>query len=146
MLYGPAGTAKIAKSAKIAKNAADAPDEEDDGYEEEFELPRSRRRRDGADGDPFGKGFEGIVPNLRRRYEEGSWAVQEDLEPYRTLRECPTCHGHRLKPGSLSVHVKGRGIADYVSLPISEALEVFDAFELTDREALIATRVLREIR
>jgi excinuclease UvrABC ATPase subunit len=42
--------------------------------------------------------------------------------------------------------VKGRGIADYVNLPISEALELFDAFELTEREALIATRVLREIR
>ena len=42
--------------------------------------------------------------------------------------------------------VKGRGIAEYVSLPISEAVDVFDAFELTEREALIASRVLREIR
>ena len=50
------------------------------------------------------------------------------------------------KPQSLAVRVKGRGIADYVNLPISEALEVFEAFELTEREALIATRVLREIR
>ena len=47
--------------------------------------------------DPFGSGFEGVIPNLRRRYEEGSWAVQEDLEPYRTLRECPACHGQRLQ-------------------------------------------------
>ena len=62
------------------------------------------------------------------------------------LRECPGCHGHRLKAQSLSVKVKGRGIAEYVSLPISEAVEVFDAFELTEREALIASRVLREIR
>ena len=44
------------------------------------------------------------------------------------------------------MQVKGRGIADYVNLPISEALEVFEAFELTEREALIASRVLREIR
>ena len=87
-----------------------------------------------------------MIPNLRRRYEEGSWAVQEDLEPYRTLRECPACHGQRLKPQSLAVRVKGRGMAEYVNLPISEALEVFEAFELTEREALIATRVLREIR
>src|SRR5205823_447851 len=65
---------------------------------------------------------------------------------YRTLRECPACRGERLKPESLAVKVKGRGIADYVNLPISEAVDVFDKFELTDREALIATRVLREIR
>ncbi|MBI4266712.1 MAG: excinuclease ABC subunit UvrA, partial [Acidobacteria bacterium] len=96
--------------------------------------------------EPFGKGFEGVMPNLRRRYEEGSWAVQEDLEPYRTLRECPSCGGHRLKPQSLAVRVKGRGIADYVTLPISEGLDVFERFELTEREALIAARVLREIR
>jgi len=87
-----------------------------------------------------------VIPNLRRRYEEGSWAVQEDLEVFRMLRQCPDCHGHRLKAQSLSVKVKGRGIAEYVSLPISEAVDVFDAFELTEREALIASRVMREIR
>ena len=71
-------------------------------------------RESAADSDPFGRNFEGVIPNLRRRYEEGSWAVQEDLEPYRTLRECPACHGQRLKPQSLAVKVKGRGIAEYV--------------------------------
>ena len=70
----------------------------------------------------IGQGFEGLVPNLRRRYEEGSWARQEDLEPYRTLRSCPTCKGERLKLQSLSVRVKGRTIAEYVNLPIAEAL------------------------
>jgi len=93
-----------------------------------------------------GKGFEGIVPNLRRRYDAGSWAEQADLEPYRSLRPCPTCHGHRLKAQSLSVKVKGRTIADYVNLPISEALAVFDNLQLTDREAIIAERILREIQ
>ncbi|HVQ13298.1 MAG TPA: excinuclease ABC subunit UvrA, partial [Vicinamibacterales bacterium] len=67
-------------------------------------------------------------------------------EPFRTLRECPTCKGQRLKPESLAVQVKGRGVAEYVNLPISEALQVFERFELTEREALIATRVLREVR
>jgi excinuclease ABC subunit A len=145
LLFGPAGAAKLPK--------ADAPkivDDEDDEDEEEFELPSRRRaalrRGKTAEPDPFGKGFEGIIPNLRRRYEEASWAVQEDLEPFRTLRDCPSCHGERLKPQSLAVKVKGRGIADYVNLPISEAAAVFEGFALTDREALIATRVLREIR
>jgi excinuclease ABC subunit A len=90
--------------------------------------------------------FEGLIPNLRRRYEAGSWVEQEELEPYRSLRPCPRCHGERLKTESLSVRVKGRTISDYVNLPISEALKVFQSLQLTDREALIAERVVREIR
>ena len=90
--------------------------------------------------------FEGILPNLRRRYEEGTWVEQSDLEPYRSLRPCPICRGQRLKPESLAVRVKGRTIADYVNLPISEALSVFESLQLTDREAIIAERILREIQ
>ncbi len=101
-------------------------------------------RKDGKD--PFGAGFEGLVPNLRRRYEEGSWAEQEALEPYRALRPCPACTGARLKPQSRAVRVKGRTITEYVDLPISEALGVFESIELTERESLIASRILREIR
>jgi excinuclease ABC subunit A len=96
--------------------------------------------------DPFGAGFEGLVPNLRRRYEEGTWLEQENLEPYRALRPCPTCTGERLKAQSRAVRVKGRTISEYVDLPISEAVRVFDELELSDREALIASRILREIR
>ena len=90
--------------------------------------------------------FEGIMPNLRRRYEEGSWSVQADLEVYRSLRECHACHGRRLKPESLSVRVKGRTIAEYVELPIAEAVRVCNGLELGEREALIASRILREIQ
>jgi excinuclease ABC subunit A len=96
--------------------------------------------------DPFGAGFEGLIPNLRRRYEEGSWLEQENLEPYRALRTCPACNGERLKPQSRAVKVKGRTISEYVGLPIAEAVRVFDSLELTDRESLIANRILREIR
>ena len=93
-----------------------------------------------------GKGFEGLLPNLRRRYDEGSWAEQSELEPYRSLRPCPTCRGQRLKQQSLSVKVKARTISDYVNLPIDEAVDVFDELELTDREAIIAERILKEIQ
>ncbi len=93
-----------------------------------------------------GKGFEGLLPNLRRRYDEGGWAEQADLEPYRSIGPCPTCRGHRLKAQSLSVKVTGRTIADCVGLPVSEALDLFDGLRLTDREAIIADRILREIR
>jgi excinuclease ABC subunit A len=122
-------------------------------------LPRKHREillfgsgRAGSDSRDFlmkAKGasrFEGLIPNLRRRFEEGTWAEQEELEPFRSLRPCPTCGGERLKTQSLSVRVKGRTLADYVNLPISEALDVFDELTLTDREAIIAERILREIQ
>ena len=99
-----------------------------------------------SEPDPFGRDFEGVLPNLRRRFNEGSWAVQEELDPYRALRECPVCGGNRLRPESLVVTLKGRTMADYVNLPISESLAVFDGLELHDREAIIATRILKEIR
>jgi excinuclease ABC subunit A len=104
----------------------------------------SRARRQPKD--PFGAGFEGLLPNLRRRYEEGSWVEQESLETYRALRPCPSCNGDRLKPQSRAVRVKGRTLTEYVNLPISEALTVFQGLDLTERETLIASRILREIR
>ena len=143
---GPKGTVKLAKP---LRRIDEVKEHDDDDAEEEFDFAKSRRSgRDATrqSGDPFGRDFEGVIPNLRRRYEEGSWAVQEDLEPFRTLRECPTCKGERLKPESLAVRVKERSIAEYVNLPVSEALEVFETFQLTERESLIAARVLREIR
>jgi excinuclease ABC subunit A len=106
----------------------------------------ARRNSKASEKDPFGAGFEGLIPNLRRRYEEGSWLDQENLEPFRSLRPCPTCAGERLKAQSLAVRVKGRTIAEFVNLPIAEAVRVFDGLELSDREALIASRILREIR
>ena len=111
-------------------------------------VPFSRLPRKSREILLFGSGkqFEGLVPNLRRRYDDGSWAEQEELEPYRSLRPCPTCAGQRLKQQSLSVKVKARTISDYVNLPISEALEVFDSLQLTDREAIIAERILKEIQ
>jgi excinuclease ABC subunit A len=99
-------------------------------------------------GSPKGSAekFEGLVPNLRRRFEEGTWTEQAELEQFRSLRPCATCGGQRLKAESRAVRVKGRTIAEYVELPISEALAVFDGLQLTDREAIIAERILREIQ
>jgi excinuclease ABC subunit A len=103
-----------------------------------------KARKRGAD--PFGEGFEGLIPNLRRRFESAGWSDREALEPYRALRPCPDCHGDRLRPESLAVRVKGRTIAEYVSLPVSDALRAFEAFQFSERENLIAGRLLREIR
>ena len=75
------------------------------------------------------------------------WAEQADLEPYPIApRRARPAAATGSRPQSLSVRVKGRTIADYVDLPIAEALQVFDALQLTDREAIIAERILREIQ
>jgi excinuclease ABC subunit A len=104
----------------------------------------ARRHRHAAD--PYGRDFEGLIPNLRRRFDHGTWAEQEDLERYRSLRPCPACRGERLKPQSRSVRVKGRTITEYVDLPLDEALAAFETMALTDRERAIAGRILREIQ
>ena len=95
--------------------------------------------------DPYGKGFEGIIPNLRRRYEQATWVDQADIERYRSLGPCDGCHGDRLRPESRAVEVKGRTIPQLVALPISDALGVFESTELSAREDLIAGRIRREI-
>ena len=105
---------------------------------------RAKGAKRGAE--PFGRDFEGLIPNLRRRFEEGTWTEQEDLERFRSLRPCPVCHGERLKAQSRGVRVKGRTLSEYVGLPLDEALRVFEAMALTDRERLIASRILREIQ
>tara|TARA_B100001123_G_scaffold450583_2_gene622154 strand:- start:2395 stop:5292 length:2898 start_codon:yes stop_codon:yes gene_type:complete len=111
-------------------------------------VKRARRTniRDRRKTEPFGKGFEGVIPNLQRRYKEGSWKVQEDLEPYRALQTCLACHGERLKLENLAVKVHGRSISEYVNCPISESLSLFESLKLSDREALISNQVLREIK
>jgi excinuclease ABC subunit A len=106
-------------------------------------APASRHRRA---ADPYGRDFEGLVPNLRRRFEEATWSEQEELERYRSLRPCPACQGERLKPQSRSVRVKGRTMAEYVGLPLGDALQAFESMALSDREQLIAGRILREIQ
>jgi excinuclease ABC subunit A len=135
---------------KLSKKQRDlilhGPAKNDEAHVEGKKPKAKGKTKKAAEPDPFGRDFEGVIPNLRRRFEEGSWAVQEELDPYRALRECPVCSGNRLRVESLSVTVKGKTIADCVNLPISQALVWFDALELKDREAIIAMRILKEVR
>ena len=103
------------------------------------------RKGRGAAADPFREGFEGVIPNLRRRYEEGSWSEREALESYRELRVCAACGGERLKPASRAVRVKGRTIHDIVSLPVTDALALLQGLPLSGRDVAIAGRILKEI-
>lgn len=104
-----------------------------------------RRTPGGRSAEPFGRDFEGILPNLRRRYNTGTWAQQEQLEPLRSLQTCSACKGQRLRPESRAVRVKGRTMADYTELPVSEVVEVLSTVELSERETLVSGRVLSEI-
>jgi excinuclease ABC subunit A len=126
VLYGPGAAGRLTPA-----DSADTP------------KPAKKKK---VEPDPFGRDFEGVIPNLRRRFDEGSWIVQEELDPYRALRQCPACQGNRLRAESQSVKVKGKSIAEYVNLPIAQAMTVFDTLQLSERESMIATRILKEIQ
>jgi excinuclease ABC subunit A len=97
-------------------------------------------------GEP-GDGFEGAVKILERRYKETlSPEVRQDLERFMALRDCPTCQGSRLRPETLAVKIAGRSIADVVRFSIKSARQFFDTLTLSERDAQIARRVLKEIR
>jgi excinuclease ABC subunit A len=93
--------------------------------------------------------FEGIIPNLQRRYREtGSESVKAEIERFMTTKPCPTCNGMRLKPESLSVTVGARNITEATRLSVTDALAWYTALSerLTERENQIARQVLKEIR
>ncbi|MGH2406365.1 MAG: excinuclease ABC subunit UvrA, partial [bacterium] len=91
--------------------------------------------------------FDGVISQLERRYKEtDSEYVREEIEQYMTSAPCPDCKGARLKPESLSVKVGGRNIAEATSLTVRQALEFFSTLRLSEREGLIATQILKEIR
>jgi len=90
--------------------------------------------------------FEGIVPNLERRYREtdSDWS-REKIEEYMTLRPCPECKGARLRPESLAVRVGGLGIHEYTHMSARRAIDWLGRLELSDTERQIARLILREI-
>ena len=92
-------------------------------------------------------GFEGVVKTLERRYRESSSEdTRAEIEQFMTERPCPACRGSRLRPESLGVKIAGWSIAEVVRQTIKDAGRFFDDLTLTEREAAIARRVLKEIR
>ena len=90
--------------------------------------------------------FEGVVPYLRRRHTEAeSDAQREQIEGYMREVPCPACDGARLNPLSLACLVDGRSIFDVCSLSIGEAAKVIAGLELSERDQLIADRVVKEV-
>lgn len=90
--------------------------------------------------------YEGVINNLRRRYQEASEFSRGEIEKYMSTKPCPACKGARLKPEVLAVTVGGKSIAQVTALSIGEALTFFSQLSLTKREEMIAQQVLKEIK
>jgi excinuclease ABC subunit A len=91
--------------------------------------------------------FEGIIPNLERRYRDtDSEFTREKIEEYMTLRPCPECLGARLRPESRAVLVGDTPIHEFTGLSARRALKWLDALELSEHDRRIARLVLREIQ
>ncbi len=114
-------------------------------YGTKGEKIKVTRRNEYGSGEYYTE-FEGIVNNMERRYKEtqSSW-IKEDLESYMSQVPCPECHGKRLKPEILAVTVGGKNIAEVSDLSVNDALEFTHSLELTEREHMIADRIIKEI-
>ena len=94
----------------------------------------------------YSANFEGVMPYLRRRHQDVESDVQrEHFEGYMRQVACPDCGGARLNPLSRAVTIDGHSLAEVCGLSIAEAAAVLRDLELTDREAIIAEQVLKEV-
>jgi excinuclease ABC subunit A len=95
----------------------------------------------------YRKPFEGVIPNLQRRYEEtDSEYVREKLRGFMSHLPCATCTGARLRPETLACTVAGKSILDVTRMSVKEARRFFDALPLTAQEEKIAREIVKEIR
>jgi excinuclease ABC subunit A len=90
--------------------------------------------------------FEGIIPNLTRRYKETeSQTVREELAKYLNAQTCPECQGTRLCQAARHVHVSGKAIYEISALPLKQAKLFFDKTKLSGHKQSIAERIIKEI-
>jgi excinuclease ABC subunit A len=94
------------------------------------------------------KPFEGVIPNMERRWKEteSNWK-REDLERYQNPQPCEACHGKRLKPEALAVKIDKKNISEVTELSIRGAAEWFTKLNahLNEKQRAIAERILKEI-
>lgn len=100
----------------------------------------------GPAGRTYKTTFEGVIPNLERRYRESdSDFVKGEIERYMAHMDCPACHGRRLKPEVLAITIDDRSIADVTDMSVDKALAYFGGLKLNAQEAQIAEQILKEI-
>lgn len=104
-------------------------------------------KRPGGGGGTYYHAFEGVINSLKRRYaESSSESVKAEIEECMSEIPCPDCHGKRLKKEVLAVTVGGLNIIEFTEKSITEELEFIDNLVLTEREHMIADRILKEIK
>jgi len=90
--------------------------------------------------------FEGIIPNLQRRYHETeSGSVREELAKFHSIRACPDCHGTRLKEASRNVFINETNLPEITAMPIGEATTFFQELQLPGKRGEIASKIVSEI-
>ncbi len=91
--------------------------------------------------------FEGIIPNLERRYRStNSDYMRDRIDGFMAENPCGSCHGKRLKDEVLSVRLNGLNIIDITDLSITKAIEFFTDLKLTEKESIIGDQILKEIK
>ncbi|KZB91654.1 excinuclease ABC subunit A [Bacillus sp. VT 712] len=91
--------------------------------------------------------FEGVIPNVERRYHEtSSDYIREQMEKYMAEQPCPMCKGHRLKKEALAVLIDSKHIGNVTRFSVQEAYNFFSSLQLSDKEMKIADMILREIK
>ncbi len=109
----------------------------------EYSMEYSSDRFEGE----FTRNFEGVIPNLMRRYKETqSDYIRSEIEKYMRTLLCPTCGGKRLRPEVLAVLIDKKSIADISSLTVEKARTFFNSLQLvSEKEKTIAKPILKEI-
>ncbi|MEO0126875.1 MAG: excinuclease ABC subunit UvrA [candidate division WOR-3 bacterium] len=103
-------------------------------------------RRDGSGRGVFQEMFEGVIPELMRRFHEtSSESVREEIEDYMVITPCPDCKGKRLKPQSLSIKINEKNIAEITELSVKNALNFFKHLNLSEKEKIVAKDVIKEV-
>ncbi|MFT5481768.1 MAG: excinuclease ABC subunit A [Halieaceae bacterium] len=91
--------------------------------------------------------FEGIIPNLERRYRDTeSQSVRDELNKYVASQPCPDCNGTRLREEARNVFLEDQTLPELTALPVAEALEYFEQLNLEGRRGAIADKILKELR
>ena len=114
---------------------------------EKLDLSYERERKNSSFAGKFSRPFEGICKNLERRYfETQSPAMRTEIEECMSEVTCPECHGQRLRKEALAVTVGGINIARMGDMSVTEAIEFVESLELSEKEHIIADRIIKEIK
>lgn len=114
--------------------------------ENRYSVKMGQKTENSPFGGEYSMTFEGIIPNLERRYlETDSDYIRKKIERYMQILECAECHGNRLRPEVLAVTIEGKSIIDVTKLSVRKAMNFFQKLTLSEMEKQISALILKEI-